>query len=109
MSLRIWRIFGSSLAVKTPASRRAMPRAARRRFCFTVRVADRLGEAGESGDLDAVARVGGAGDDYLALEDDAVVPFAHGDVGIAHRGALSKLSLTSLALTPDDAATIAFN
>ena len=47
---------------------------------------DGFGEAGEARDLDAVALVGGAGDDF-AEEDDVVVPFADRDVAVGHAGA----------------------
>ena len=42
-----------------------------------------LGHAGETGDVDAVAFVGGAVDD-LVEEDDLVFPFADGDVEVFH-------------------------
>ena len=45
---------------------------------------DGLGEAGEAGDLDAVAFVGGAGLDF-AEEDDVLVPLADGDVVVFDR------------------------
>lgn len=40
---------------------------------------DDFREAGEAGDLDAVAFVGGSGED-LVEEDDFLVPFPNGDV-----------------------------
>ena len=42
-----------------------------------------LGEAGEAGDVDAVASVGAAFDDAVQ-EDDLVFPFADGDVEVFH-------------------------
>lgn len=50
-------------------------------------VDDRLRDAGEAGDLDSVAAVGGAGD-HLADEDDFVVPFfdRHREVAEAGEG-----------------------
>ena len=53
-------------------------------------------QAGEARDLDAVALVGAAGDD-LAQEDDLLVPFAHGDVVVAHAGA-GQLELGQLVV-----------
>ena len=47
---------------------------------------DVFGEAGESGDLDAVAFFGAAGED-LAEEDDLLVPLLHGDVVVLHGAA----------------------
>jgi hypothetical protein len=44
---------------------------------------DRFGDAGEARDLDAVAFVGSALDDF-AQENNLVVPFADGDVVVAH-------------------------
>lgn len=44
---------------------------------------DVFGEAGESGDLDAVAFFGAAGED-LAEEDDLLVPLLDGDVVVLH-------------------------
>ena len=51
---------------------------------------DVFGEAGEAGDLDAVAFFGAAGED-LAEEDDLLVPLLHGDVVVLHgRAALRE-------------------
>ena len=47
---------------------------------------DRVWEAGESGDLDAVALVCAAGEDF-SQEDDLVVPLADGDIEILHAAA----------------------
>ena len=53
---------------------------------FPCSLEDGLGETGQPRNLDAVALVGGAGDDF-AEEDDVVVPFADCDVAISHTGA----------------------
>ena len=53
---------------------------------FLGAVDDVFGEAGESGDLDAVAFFGAAGED-LAEEDDLLVPLLHGDVVVLHGAA----------------------
>ena len=50
-----------------------------------LRREDGFGESGETGDLDAVAFVGAAFDDF-SEEDDLVLPFAHGDVEVFERG-----------------------
>ncbi|MFM2178184.1 MAG: hypothetical protein RL015_2282 [Verrucomicrobiota bacterium] len=47
---------------------------------------DVFGEAGEAGDLDAVAFFGAAGED-LAEEDDLLVPLLHGNVVVLHSAA----------------------
>ena len=53
---------------------------------FLGAVDDVFGEAGEAGDLDAVALFGGAGED-LVEEDDLMVPLLHGDVVVLHGAA----------------------
>ena len=48
-------------------------------------VEDRRGDAGQPGDVDAVALVGPAGDDPVQ-EDDLPLALADGDVGVAEPG-----------------------
>lgn len=52
---------------------------------FAGALDDRPGQAGEFGDVDAVAAVGAAGDD-AAEEDDAAVLLGDGDVAVADAG-----------------------
>ncbi len=46
---------------------------------FAAAVDDRVGYAGELGDVDPVGFVGAAGEDFVQ-EDNLVLPFADGDV-----------------------------
>ena len=54
---------------------------------FFGAVVHAAGDAGELGDVDAVALVGGAGDDLME-EDDLVLPFFDGDVVVGDAGEL---------------------